>query len=117
MLRNDGRRDFVALLTKRGGAQASLVAFDLVRLEGEDLRLRPLEERREALQRLVARRPRDPLQRGARRRGRDHVRQGVRARPRRHRVEAGGQLLQVRQKPELAGGEEPGFRQGVTVVR
>jgi bifunctional non-homologous end joining protein LigD len=30
------------------------VAFDLVRLNGEDQRLRPLEARREALQRLVA---------------------------------------------------------------
>jgi ATP-dependent DNA ligase len=38
VLRNDGRSDFVALLTKRGGARATLVAFDLVRLEGEDLR-------------------------------------------------------------------------------
>jgi bifunctional non-homologous end joining protein LigD len=33
---DDGRSDFGALLTKRGGAQASLVAFDLLRLaEGE----------------------------------------------------------------------------------
>jgi ATP-dependent DNA ligase len=39
VFRPDGRSDFGALLTKRGGAQASLVAFDLVRLEGEDLRL------------------------------------------------------------------------------
>jgi bifunctional non-homologous end joining protein LigD len=30
------------------------VAFDLVRLEGEDLRLCPIEQRREALMRLVA---------------------------------------------------------------
>ena len=49
VLRNDGRSDFVALLTKRGGAQAVLVAFDLLRLEGEDQRLRPIEARREAL--------------------------------------------------------------------
>jgi len=35
-------------------------------------------------------------------RWRDRVRQGVRAGPRRHRVEAGGQLLQVRQRPHLA---------------
>ena len=32
----------------------SLVAFDLLRLDGDDLRQRPLEERREALLRLVA---------------------------------------------------------------
>jgi bifunctional non-homologous end joining protein LigD len=53
VLRKDGRSDFVALLTKRGGALATLVAFDLLRLNGNDLRLRTLEARREALQRLV----------------------------------------------------------------
>ena len=53
VLRNDGRSDFGALLTKRGGAQASLVAFDLLRLEGDDQRLRPIEARREMLMRLV----------------------------------------------------------------
>jgi bifunctional non-homologous end joining protein LigD len=54
VFRPDGRSDFEALLTRRGGESASYVAFDLMRLEGEDLRLRPLEERREALSRLVA---------------------------------------------------------------
>ena len=54
MLRKDGRSDFGALLTKRGGAEATLVAFDLVHLNRNDLRLRPLEARREALQRLAA---------------------------------------------------------------
>jgi len=56
VLRNDGRSDFGALMTKRGGAQAAFVAFDLLRLNGEDLRLRPIEARREALQRLIAKR-------------------------------------------------------------
>ena len=54
VFQNDGRSDFHALLTKRGGTQASLVAFDLLRLNGDDLRLRPIEPRREALMRLVA---------------------------------------------------------------
>ena len=49
-----GHSDFVALRTKSGGAQASLVAFDLLSLEGSDLREQPLAERREALERLVA---------------------------------------------------------------
>jgi bifunctional non-homologous end joining protein LigD len=44
----------VALLTKRGGEKATLVAFDLLSLEGEDLRLRPIEARRKALSGLVA---------------------------------------------------------------
>ena len=53
VLQIDGRSDFHALMTKRGGAEATLVAFDLLRVNGDDLRLRPLEARREALQRLV----------------------------------------------------------------
>jgi hypothetical protein len=40
VLRNDGRSDFLALLTKRGDLQATLVAFDLGRREGEDHRER-----------------------------------------------------------------------------
>jgi bifunctional non-homologous end joining protein LigD len=54
VLQEDGRSDFAALMTKRGGEQATLVAFDLLRLNGDDQRLRPLEARREALMRLVA---------------------------------------------------------------
>jgi ATP-dependent DNA ligase len=50
-----GHSDFGALRTKAGGARASFVAFDLLSLEGEDLRQRPLEERRKALSHLVAR--------------------------------------------------------------
>jgi ATP-dependent DNA ligase len=53
VLRIDGRSDFRSLMTKRGGAEASLMAFDLIRLDGDDLRLRPIEKRREALMRLV----------------------------------------------------------------
>ena len=49
----DGHSDFGALRTKEGGARASFVAFDLLSLEGDDLRERPLEERRDALSRLV----------------------------------------------------------------
>ena len=49
----DGHSDFVALRTKAGGELASLVAFDLLSLEGRDLRQRPLEARRDELARLV----------------------------------------------------------------
>jgi bifunctional non-homologous end joining protein LigD len=49
-----GHSDFAALRTKAGGARASFVAFDLLSLEDEDLRQRPLEERRKALSHLVA---------------------------------------------------------------
>ena len=50
----DGHSDFAALLTKAGGEQASLVAFDLLALKGDDLRQHPLEARRDDLSRLVA---------------------------------------------------------------
>ena len=49
----DGHSDFAGLLTKAGGERASFVAFDLLSL-GDDLRARPLEERRDALSHLVA---------------------------------------------------------------
>src|SRR5271165_6604379 len=47
--RSDGHSDFAALRTKAGSARACLVAFDLLNLNGEDLRQRPLEERRDEL--------------------------------------------------------------------
>ena len=40
--------------TKAGSARACLVAFDLLSLNGADLRQRPLEERRDELSRVVA---------------------------------------------------------------
>ena len=49
----DGHSDFAGLLTKAGGERASFVAFDLLDLEADDLRQRPLEERRDTLARLV----------------------------------------------------------------
>ena len=54
VFRSDGHSDFAALRTKAGGEQASFVAFDLLGLEADDLRERPLEERREALAQVVA---------------------------------------------------------------
>jgi bifunctional non-homologous end joining protein LigD len=54
-LRPDGHSDMAALRTKAGSARACLVAFDLLTLNGEDFRQRPLEERRDALSRLVRR--------------------------------------------------------------
>jgi len=61
VFKGDGRSDFHALLTKRGGVQASLVALDLLRLNGDDLRLRPIEARRETLVRIVAKRRSDGI--------------------------------------------------------
>jgi len=50
---SDGHSDFAALRTKAGSARACLVAFDLLSLNGADLRQRPLEERRDKLFQLV----------------------------------------------------------------
>jgi bifunctional non-homologous end joining protein LigD len=54
VFRPDGHSDFAALRTRAGGERAAFVAFDLLNLDGEDFRQRPLEERREALEQLVA---------------------------------------------------------------
>ena len=54
VFRTDGLSDFAALRTKAGGAEACLVAFDLLGLDGEDFRPRLLEERRDRLARLIA---------------------------------------------------------------
>ena len=54
VFRSGGHGDFAALRTRAGGEQASFVAFDLLSLDTDDLRHRPLEERRDALAHLVA---------------------------------------------------------------
>jgi hypothetical protein len=116
---DDGQSDFHALLTKHGWEQAALVAFDLLRLGGDDLQQRPLEKRREALMRLDAKRGGDGnrLQRGARRRGCSRVRRGCDAWTGGHRIEASGQLLSERAEPQLAEDQESGFCQDVTDAR
>jgi bifunctional non-homologous end joining protein LigD len=53
VLRADGRSDFEALLTKRGGEAAAYVAFDLLGLDRQDMRPQRLEDRRTALKRLM----------------------------------------------------------------
>ncbi len=54
VVRSDGHSDFAALRTKAGSARARLVAFDLLSLNGKDLRQQPIEERRGALSPVVA---------------------------------------------------------------
>jgi bifunctional non-homologous end joining protein LigD len=48
-----GLPDFHDLRSDEGGAAACLFAFDLLRLNGEDLRPLPLEERRGRLRRAL----------------------------------------------------------------
>jgi bifunctional non-homologous end joining protein LigD len=52
-LREDGRPDFNRLRSKEGCAEARLVAFDLLEVDGKDLRGLPLNERRWQLQWLM----------------------------------------------------------------
>jgi bifunctional non-homologous end joining protein LigD len=54
VFRPDGHSDFAALRTNRGAAQASFVAYDLLRFQGEDWRTLPLEVRRAQLGSIVA---------------------------------------------------------------
>ena len=50
--RPDGHCDFHALRLKVGAAKAELIAFDLIELDGEDLRRMPIEDRRARLEPL-----------------------------------------------------------------
>ncbi|MGJ0513419.1 hypothetical protein [Methylocystis sp.] len=51
--RGDGYCDFEALLERRATHTARLVAFDVMQIEGEDLRAWPLAERRRRLEQLL----------------------------------------------------------------
>jgi hypothetical protein len=111
VLRDDGRSEFVWLMTKRGGFMASLIAFDLLRLDGEDWRERPIEKRRETLARLTAAADgvvfNEALAADA-----AVVFAKVETRD---RVEAGGQPLSEQKKPQLTGNEGE-FRQDVIAM-
>ena len=53
VFRPDGHSDFAALRTKAGAERAAFVAFDLLSVEGEDVRKLPLEVRRARLEGLI----------------------------------------------------------------
>lgn len=56
VLRSDGYCDFAALLERRAAQEARLIAFDLLQIEGEDLRPLPLGERKSRLEQLLEQR-------------------------------------------------------------
>jgi hypothetical protein len=116
VLRKDGRSDFGALLTKRGGAEATLMAFDLVRLDGDDLRLKPLEARREALRRLVAGVNGILFSEALASEGAVVFAKACELDLEGIVVEVRGQLLSLRAEPQLAESQEPGFRQDGTAM-
>jgi bifunctional non-homologous end joining protein LigD len=55
ILRTDGVSDFDALHDRRRDREVQLLAFDLLELDGEDLRTDPLERRKAGLARLLRR--------------------------------------------------------------
>src|SRR3954463_12103217 len=55
VLRPDNTSDFEALRSRQGQAEAILVAYDVMEVDGQDMRPEPLEERRKRLARLLSR--------------------------------------------------------------
>ena len=117
VFRPDGRSDFGALRTKAGGAQACLVAFDLLTLDAEDVRLRPIEERRDKLSGLVRGVDGVVFSEAIEAEGAVVFRPRLQAGPRRDCVEARRQPLSERGESQLAEVEEPGLREDVTHAR
>lgn len=57
----EGRYDFHALRSRTGGRAACLIAFDLLMVDGVDLRGDPLKLRRERLQKMLCPAPPEGL--------------------------------------------------------
>jgi bifunctional non-homologous end joining protein LigD len=55
LLRADNTFNFDGLRSRQGQAEALLVAYDVMELDGQDVRAEPLEERRKRLARLLSR--------------------------------------------------------------
>jgi hypothetical protein len=115
-LLDDGRPDFHALRSRHACKDARLIAFDLLGLDGEDLRRaaraphaigEPVKRQRCAL--VLEQR------RGRKRRG--SVPACVRDGARRHRVQADRHAVQVRVVPGLEENQMSGLRQAVSSQR
>jgi len=104
----DGISDFEALYSRQCDDQAQLYAFDVLAVDGEDLRDLPLSIRKTNLARLLARRP-DHL-RCAFRDWRDWslpIPRRLQHGARRHGFEASRSALSRRSVPALGEGQEP----------
>jgi bifunctional non-homologous end joining protein LigD len=55
LLRPDNTSDFEGLRSRQGQAEAILVAYDIMELDGQDVRPEPLEERRKRVAKLLSR--------------------------------------------------------------
>jgi hypothetical protein len=98
--------EFIRRARNRGAAV--LCAFDLIELDGADLRRAPIEHRKQKLARLRSRPASGHRgQRALRRRRRNRVQVRLQARLRRHRVTAARLALSLRAFGALGEGQEP----------
>ena len=88
---------FSLIRSYRNGPRATFCAFDLIEIDGEDLRWRPIEDRKAALKKLIGDdASRHCVQQAFRRRGNGRVPSCLQARLRGHRVEAARFAISVR---------------------
>jgi bifunctional non-homologous end joining protein LigD len=111
----DGISDFNGLHSRRYDDEVPLYAFDILAIDGDDLRKQPLHLRKTNLARLLAR----PFEQGE---IGGPVPEGLRVRPRRPGLEAPRQHLPIWPVTELDQGEEPhpsgdGSGQGVVLTK
>jgi hypothetical protein len=103
---DNGVASFNLIRYRRHDDSTFLYAFDLIELNGDDLRRDPLEVRKATLASIVA--TWHPVQRAYRGRRPDRLRPCLQAWPRRHRLEAEGLCLPFRPLARLAQNEELG---------
>src|SRR6516165_10988235 len=105
---DNGVASFDLIRHHRANDRIFLYAFDLIELNGDDLRRDPLEVPQGHASRYAGRWPWPALQRAFGRRRPDRLRPCPQARPRRHCVKAQGLALSLGALPRLAQNEELG---------
>jgi ATP dependent DNA ligase domain len=105
----NGLAVFERLRRKPSGKHVFLYAFDLLELNGQDLRREPLETRKATLREPAAWKPSGAAsERTPRPRWRERIPARMQAWPRRHRVEASRLALPLRSVEGLGQEQEPG---------
>jgi bifunctional non-homologous end joining protein LigD len=102
----DGAADFNKLHSRAHDDQVFMYAFDLLELDGEDLRARPLEERKVIFARLIGRADGLELSEHLEGDGKEIFEHVCKIGPRGHRLEAPGSPLRLRPGEMLDQGEE-----------
>ena len=105
---DNGIASFDLVRHHRHNDRAFLYAFDLIELNGDDMRRDPLEVRKATLRSMLAKAGLGPaLQRAYRRRRPDHLRPRLQDGTRRHRVETEGLALSLGALAGLAQNKNP----------